>query len=175
MATPRTSSKQREIKELFRDFHGRDDDLRTVTRYSVYDVMVYRTNLYTHSHRTAALVRAINPHATAVLDGYNPKKAELLALVHDDAELIFGDVQAGNKSKMTPQQLQEVQEQEARAIKKIAKRFPKYIGEFVYEQLLEEAANHSSIEAHVVSYADKYDALGEAYHEIWGGELPLCD
>lgn len=160
---------QEQMQELFRDFKDRDKYLHLVTRYSMYDVMLYRTNLYTHSHRTAAIVRAINPTALTILSGYDPRKAELLALVHDDAEIIFGDVQAGNKSKMTPKQLLEVQRQEARAIKKIAEQFPKYIDRYVYERLLEEAADHSSLEAQVVSYADKYDALGEAYHEAFAG------
>lgn len=155
--------------EFFADFHGRDDDLRSVTRYSMYDTMLYRTNLYTHSHRTAALVRAINPHARAWFNEYDPKKAELIALVHDDPEIIFGDIQAGNKSKMTPEQLRDIHEQEARAIKKIAKRFPKQVSKYVYETLLEEATTYSSLEAQVVCYADKYDALGEAYHEALAG------
>lgn len=156
-------------EKLFVGFDGRDADLRSVTRYSMYDIMMYRTNLYTHSHRTAALVRAINSHALSLFKGYDTKKAELIALVHDDAEIIFGDIQAGNKSKMTPEQLREVHEQEARAIKKIAKRFPKQVGGYVYETLLEEAADYSSLEAQVVCYADKYDALGEAYHEALAG------
>ena len=156
-------------EKLFVGFDGRDADLRSVTRYSMYDIMMYRTNLYTHSHRTAALVRAINSHAPSLFKGYDTKKAELIALVHDDAEIIFGDIQAGNKSKMTPEQLREVHEQEARAIKKIAKRFPKRVGGYVYETLLEEAVDYSSLEAQVVCYADKYDALGEAYHEALAG------
>lgn len=156
-------------EKLFVGFNGRDADLRSVTRYSMYDIMMYRTNLYTHSHRTAALVRAINSHALSLFKGYDRRKAELIALVHDDAEIIFGDIQAGNKSKMTPEQLCEVHEEEARAIKKIAKRFPKRVGGYVYETLLEEAANYSSLEAQVVCYADKYDALGEAYHEALAG------
>lgn len=156
-------------EKLFREFHGRDDDLRRTTRYDMYDVMLYRTNLYTHSHRTAALVRALNPIVCELFEGYDPKRAELIALVHDDAEIVFGDIQAGNKSKMTPEQLREVHEQEARAIKKIAKRFPKQVDKYQYETLLCEAADYSSLEAQIVCYADKYDALGEAYHEALAG------
>lgn len=132
--------------------------------------MLYRTDLYTHSHRTAALVRAINPYAEKVFGWkYDPVKAEILALVHDDAEIIFGDIVAGHKYHMTKEQLKEVQQAERRAIKTIAKRFPKKVGNYSYEALLTEAESHESLESQVVSYADKYDALGEALHEVYAG------
>jgi 5'-deoxynucleotidase YfbR-like HD superfamily hydrolase len=156
--------------DIFLDFVDRDESLRALTRYSLYGVMFYRTNLYTHSHRVAALVRAINPVAISVFGTqYDPRKSELIAYVHDDAELVFGDVQAGNKSKMTAEQLQKVKEAEERAIDEIAKRFPAHISGYSYKQLLAEAAAYSSLEAQVVCYADKYDALGEALHEVFAG------
>lgn len=156
--------------DIFEHFVGRDEDLRELTRFSLYEVMLYRTNLYTHSHRVAALTRLLNPLAVSVFSSnYDPRKAEILALVHDDAELIFGDIQAGNKSKMTTEQLQEVKDAEERAIEEIAKRFPKQIAGYSYQQLLQEAADYSSLEAQVVCYADKYDALGESLHEIYAG------
>src|SRR6476646_7082843 len=118
---------------VFRDFKGRNDALRSVTRYSIYKVMFYRTNLYTHSLRTAALVRAINPAAQKVFGGrYDPFKAEIMAYVHDDAEIIFGDVVAGNKREMSAAQLQAVWDAEARAIEEIANRFPNQVAEYNY-------------------------------------------
>lgn len=155
---------------LFADFSGRDEALREVKRYSNYAVMLYRSNLYTHAYRTAALVRAINPYAVKVFGWkYDPVKAEVLALVHDDAEIIFGDVVAGHKYNMTKSQLEAVRTAERLAIKTIAKRFPEIIGRYNYEQLLSEAESHSSLESQVMNYADKYDALGEALHEVYAG------
>ena len=155
---------------VFEGFTNRDRDLRAVTRYSLYKVMLYRSNLFTHAHRTATLVRAINPLAVKILGpSYNPLKAELIALVHDDAEIEFGDIQAGNKSKMTAAQLSKVRQAEEQAIEKVAARFPKTIAGYTYKTLLQEAADYSSPEAQVVCYADKYDALGEALHEIFAG------
>jgi 5'-deoxynucleotidase YfbR-like HD superfamily hydrolase len=156
--------------KLFSGFVGREMDLRAVSRYSLYEIMLYRTNLWTHSHRVAALVRAINPVAVRVFGAaYDPRKAELMAHVHDDAEIIFGDIQAGNKSKMTAEQLQKIKAEEKRAIDVITKKLPKKVGGYSYSQLLTEMADHSSLEAQIVSYADKYDALGEALHEIFAG------
>ncbi len=162
--------KLRDKSDPFLDFVGRNQDLRALTRYSLYPVMLYRTNLYTHSHRTAALVRAINPVASSVFGAsYDPRKAEIIALAHDDAELVFGDIQAGNKSKMTAEQLARVREAEERAIDEIAARFPAEVAGYAYKDLLREAADYSSLEAQVVCYADKYDALGEALHEVHAG------
>ncbi|HSX30515.1 MAG TPA: YfbR-like 5'-deoxynucleotidase [Candidatus Saccharimonadales bacterium] len=158
------------VESTLQHFVGRDDDLRALSRFSLYKVMLYRTNLYTHAHRTAALVRAINPTAAAVFGpSYDPRKAETLAFIHDDAELVFGDVQAGNKSKMTAEQLEAVRLAEMRAIQDITKRFPQRIGRYTYGTLLQDAADHASLEAQVMCYADKYDALGEALHEVYAG------
>ncbi len=155
---------------LFRNFTGRDEDLRKVTRYSLYPTMLYRTNLYTHSHRTAAFVRSLNKAASSVFGvNYDPRKAEILALVHDDAEIIFGDVQAGNKSKMTPAQLSNIHDKEIQAIDVLAERYPKKIEMYTYKDLLIESADQSTLESMIVSYADKYDAYGEALHEIFAG------
>jgi 5'-deoxynucleotidase YfbR-like HD superfamily hydrolase len=155
---------------IFIDFVGRDESLRALTRYSLYETMMYRTNLYTHSERVAALVRAISPFAISVFGAdYDPRKAELIAYVHDDAELVFGDIQAGNKSKMTAEQLQQVKQAEEMAIEEIAQKFPARVDRYSYKQLLTEAADYSSLESQIVCYADKYDALGEALHEISAG------
>ncbi len=160
----------RKSLDPFKDFLGRDQDLKNVTRYNHLKIMLYRTNLYNHSHRVAALVRTINPVASKVFGSkYDPVKAELLAYLHDDAEIVFGDITAGNKSKMTDRQLREVKRAEEKAIEKIATRFPSDIAGYSYEQLLTEASDYSSLESQVVCYADKYDALGEALHEIFAG------
>lgn len=156
--------------DIFTEFIGRENDLRTLQRYDLYPVMLYRTNLFTHSHRTAALVRALNPLAQQIFGTqYDPKRAEILALVHDDAELVFGDIQAGNKSKMTAAQLREVEDAERAAIYERAAQSPRKVGGYLYIDLLADAMDHMTLESQVVSYADKYDALGEALHEVYAG------
>lgn len=155
---------------MFRNFIGRDAELRKVTRYSLYEVMFYRTNLYTHSHRTASIVRSLNKAASLVFGAkYDSRRAGILALVHDDAEIIFGDIQAGNKSRMTPEQLSEIHQQEIQAINVLAKQSPEKIDRYSYKDLLFESADHSTLESMIVNYADKYDAYGEALHEIFAG------
>ncbi len=155
---------------LFNKFVGRDEALKNVKRFSLYPVMYYRSDLYQHSHHVAWLVREINHLAARVLPkNYDMRKAEIMAIVHDDAEIIFGDYQAGNKSKMSQIQLSAIKNQEYRAINELAAKFPKEVGGYNYKQLLTEMVEYSSLEAQIVCFADKYDALGESLHEIYAG------
>lgn len=154
---------------LFTDFKNREEDLRKITRYQNYSVMFYRTNLFTHSKRVAWLVQEMIPFAQATWQDFDGKKAKLLALVHDDQEIIMGDIPAGNKSKMTTEQLAEIAKIEEKAIELIAKKFPTMLATYHYQELLEEIASSTTKEAWIVKYADKMDAFGEALHEVFAG------
>ncbi len=144
--------------------------LTSITRYSLYDQMYYRTNLLTHSQRVAWIVETIAPYAGTIFGSrFNPERAVLLALVHDDAEIIMGDVQAGNKSKMTAEQMADVKQMEQEAIKKVSHKYSLDLSPYSYEDLLRDAAEPNSLEAYVVQFADKFDALGEAMHEVFAG------
>ena len=132
--------------------------------------MFYRTNLLTHSRRVSWLVENISPYAVSAFgNNFNPEKAIILALVHDDAEIIMGDYQAGNKAKMNEDQLKELDDIEKKAIDEIAERWPSDVGRFNYRELLTAARLTDSLEAEVVKYADKAEGLAEALHEVYAG------
>lgn len=156
------------LKEL-ESFRGREEDLRKITRYSLYSPMWYRTSLWSHSRRSAWIAQVFSPRVQTVFESFSGDKAYALALVHDDAEIIMGDIQAGNKSKMSQNELKEIEHREERAIDVVAKRFPASLGVYDYKQLLLEMLHKTSIEAVVVDWADKYDAFGEALHELHAG------
>lgn len=65
--------------------------------------------------------------AEKILSGYDSKKAITLALIHDDAEMITGDIQLGHKQIMTLVQLKKIEENEKRAIEKLSQVFPKIV------------------------------------------------
>ncbi|MFA6585889.1 MAG: YfbR-like 5'-deoxynucleotidase [Candidatus Paceibacterota bacterium] len=151
-------------------FIGREDNLRNITRYSLYDVMWYRTDLWIHSRRVAWIVKEISPLVKKVFgDKFDEKKAYISALVHDDAEMIIGDIQAGNKDTMTEEQIHKLDDLEKEAVKELVKRFPSNVDGYVYKILLDEAVNKNSLESMVVDWADKYDGFCEALHEIFAG------
>lgn len=157
------------LEELSK-FEGREEGLRKVTRYSLYHTMWYRTNLWTHSRRVAWLVQEMIPTAKEVFgNSFDEEKACLLALVHDDAEMIIGDIQAGNKEKMSKEVLNDLDSLEIKAADNLSARFPKYIGKYEYKELLYEAVHKKSIEYTIVDWADKFDGFCEALHELFAG------
>ena len=159
-----------EIRELFKDFQGREAMLRGITRYSVYHTMFYRSTLWSHSQQVAWVVTSIAPVAKRAFgDRFDTRKAQLMALVHDDLEIIMGDVQLGNKTKMTPEQLRALEEQEQQAIRAITQQFPESIGGYIYNDLLSAYQRIDGLEATIVKYADKFCGFGESLHEAFGG------
>jgi hypothetical protein len=93
------------MHSLFTDFTGREEALRNITRWSIQPVMFYRSNLFTHAKRVHGAVCAATPPARTLLPGFDARRAEILACMHDDIEIIIGDIQAGNKLKMSKEQL----------------------------------------------------------------------
>jgi 5'-deoxynucleotidase YfbR-like HD superfamily hydrolase len=152
------------------DFEGRKEALEKITRFSKYDTMFYRTNLWMHSQRVYRLVKDILPMAREVygkrLDG---EKALALALVHDDAEIVTGDVQLADKLTMSAEELAALDDEEAEAIEKLGERGPSEVQGYSYKELLYHALRKDCLEAQLVSLADKLDAYCESLHEIYAG------
>ncbi|MBI4426171.1 MAG: HD domain-containing protein [Candidatus Kerfeldbacteria bacterium] len=165
-----------EANEAIEAFPGRETALRKITRYSLYRVMFYRTNLFTHSKRVAWIANEIAPYAKRVFGtSFNPERAIITALVHDDHEIIMGDIQRGNKNKMNAQQKSELRKIEERAVETIIKKFPDRIGPYRYGDLLWSVHHLDCLEAQVVEFADKFDAFGEALHETFGGNTTFTE
>lgn len=156
----------------FEGFDGREEVLQKIIRYNMPQrtPMFYRTNLLLHSKRVNLLVNDVAQiFKQNYRDLFDVDKALTLALVHDDAEIVTGDVQLYYKERMSPEQLKEVANAEARAIEVLANRWPKDIKGFNYRSLLLHALNKDCLEAQVVSYCDKIDAYCEALHEVFAG------
>ena len=159
-------------KRLFSGFpQSREEKLRAIKRYSMTEVFFYRSSLWHHQLRVAFIVDSLSEIAKIAFAGFDKEKARILALVHDDAEIITGDIQLGHKQLMTENQLEEVRQNELRAIETISWEFPKTVGSYNYRDLLFHALNKDCFEAQLVSYADKVDAYCEAMHEVLGGNI----
>jgi 5'-deoxynucleotidase YfbR-like HD superfamily hydrolase len=162
-----------EVGELLQElsyFPGREEGLRKIKRYHIYKTLFYRSSDFSHSKRVAWLVQSISPTVSNILkDSFDSKRALALALTHDDAELVTGDHQAGNKMKMTPAQLTALADEERDAIGRLVSSFPSRVGGYSYAELLADILDVESPEAQVVKYADRLDAMGEALHELHAG------
>ncbi len=150
----------------------RKEKLQNIYRYNYYDVLIYRSDLWRHSYRVLWLLESIIPLAQKHIQ-FDAEKARTLALVHDDVEMVTGDVQAILKARMTPEELDALGNQEFEAIEELAKRYPKEINGYSYRELLHHAAKKDCIEAQLVSYVDKVDAYCESLHEVYAGNMSM--
>ena len=151
-------------------FEGREEALEKITRFSLYDVMFYRTDLLMHSQRVYWLVKDILPKAKEVYgEELDEDKVLALAVVHDDAEIITGDIQLADKLEMLEKEVAEVDANEAKAIEELAECWPKTFQNYDYRSLLYHVRDKDCLEAQLVSLADKLDAYCEALHEIYAG------
>jgi 5'-deoxynucleotidase YfbR-like HD superfamily hydrolase len=162
---------RRELERELDTFPNRTDDLRSVKRWARYPKMYYRTDLYVHGKRIAASLIFAEPVVREVMPAFNMERAILLALVHDDAELITGDFQSSNRVLMSEEALAELDTAEERAIEVLAQQYPKEVRGTSYQELLTDILNHETAEAQVVKYLDKFEGLAEAMHEIYAGNV----
>lgn len=125
-----------------------------------------------HSHRVLWLLEEVAPLAKKHIK-FDLEKARALALVHDDAEMVTGDIQAIVKARISKTELAKLERKELLAVKSLVKKFPKTINGYVYEDLLNHSAKKDCIEAQLVSYVDKMDAYCESLHEVYAGNISL--
>ncbi len=137
--------------------------------------MYYRSNLWMHSWRMFWLVEALAPLAQKYLKGIDMEKARILALVHDDAEIVFGDIQSSARVYMSAEELAKTEQAEADAIEELCKTYPKEVHGYDYKELLTSMLHKSTIEAQLVSYVDKLDAYNESLHELFAGNISLLE
>lgn len=150
----------------------RKEKLQQIYRYKIFDKMFYRSNLWMHTHRLLWLLEEIAPLAQKYLN-FDLEKARIYALVHDDAEMITGDIQSIQKQRMSEEELQKLEEDDLQAINNLVKKYPKMVHGYSYELLLKEAVYKDTIEAQLVSYIDKLDGFCESLHEIYAGNSSI--
>lgn len=156
----------------FSGFAGRDEKLEKIIRYNMdrRTPMFYRTNLLIHSQRVALILADISEEVSkAYKEEFNYKKALTLALVHDDAEIVTGDIQLYHKDRMSDEELKKIHKNELKGINSLSSIWPSEINGFQYKSLLMNALNKNCLEAQIVSYCDKVDAFCECLHEVYAG------
>ncbi|MFA5021677.1 MAG: YfbR-like 5'-deoxynucleotidase [Patescibacteria group bacterium] len=161
---------------LFSDFKNRQEQLQKITRFDSYQIVFYRPDLLIHSKKVCWLVSELLPYAQAAFgDSLDRNKAKIMALVHDDHEIIMGDFEFGHKQKLSAEQKIELNQRERLAIAKVAELFPEMIADYNYQKLLSDFLDLKGAEAQLVKFADKFDAFGEALHEAFGGNHTLFE
>lgn len=150
-------------------FNARERELKKITRYDDFtDVMFFRPNLYFHSRKVFFLVKMLHSYISTK-QNYDFKKAEVLALMHDDDELLVGDILAQYKINFTKKEKEEYEKKQLNAQKLLVERYGDNFEGFSYRELLEEMNLKTSAESLIVDLADKFDAHCEVCHEILSG------
>lgn len=156
---------------IFQRFLERDDLLDTVTRYRNYQKKFFPTTLKSHQHQVAAMVAWFIITYPEIMScyGIDSNKLIIMAWVHDDLEvdMKFGDVPSASEAKRKQEESDEISRDERQAIVSMARRFPKYVGDYVYEEILLDAGHALvSRESQLVKFLDKMTGFGEALHEM---------
>ncbi len=133
--------------------------------------MYYRSNLWTHSKRVLWLIQTVLPLIKESLPFLDEVRLQILAIIHDDAEIITGDILAGIKYQMSANEKNILHTNELKATNELVKRFSTSfnIKPYTYHQLLNEVAENATPEVKLMKYFDRMDAFGEALHEVFAG------
>jgi len=153
-------------------FHGREIALAGIKRYvhRIVPTMFYRTNDFLHSRRVLWYLEEAMPDILEVYGAdFDVDFARTLALVHDDIEILIGDITLHDKERMGSGEREDLVKQEGEAILGVVKMYNAVANGFDYKELLTAAKEKKRLEAQFVSFFDKFDAAGEAWHEIWAG------
>ncbi len=150
----------------------REKELEKLKRYEIYltPIMFYRTNVLIHTKRVLGHFNQIIPQIKAIYgNDFCYEFAKAAAEVHDDPEIITKDIPLYNKEKMSKEEKEELSLEEEKAIEKLVERYGLFFKGYSYEELLYSAKNKDRLETQFISFCDKFDGAGEAWHEIWAG------
>lgn len=152
-------------------FTGRINGLQKIKRWKSFSPAWYRHDLEMHTTELRFLLEAFVPHLQHTLPTFNIERARILALVHDDPEIVSknGDVELNKKLNMTKEELTELEQEEEEAIQTLVAQWPEQVSGYNYKTLLEEAKKKATQETQVLSYLDKCSALCESLHELYAG------
>jgi len=160
------------ISPIIINLKAREEELSKIKRYlhEITPVMFYRTNDLIHAKRVRSHLEQALPDILEIYgDDFDVNFARVACEVHDDPEIITGDVQLYEKERMSPEKLEELSIKEMHAIPLIIKKYGKTFEGHSYEELLKSTKNKDRLETQFVSFFDKFDGAGEAWHEIWAG------
>lgn len=152
---------------------SRENELKKVLRYGLWESPIfYKANLWIHTQRVSWIAENIalflQKSLHIQIDSHLVKN---LALVHDDEEIITGDIVGPQKESFSPEEKEKHEELCKNAIPLLEENYGEndFWG-FSYESLLRiSQSEKQSIEFIVMKYADKVDAHMEVLHEAFAG------
>ena len=143
-------------------------DLSYIVRFSQ-EPMIHRSTVYEHVVRVMYLSEKVGQLMDFELNRNDIDITQLVhyAQIHDDPEVITGDIPSHHKSALTPSGKMQLHLAEKEAIQTLAKRYYKsqeQQKEYIHNW--EEFTSMNSLEAQIVNIADKWDATCEVLTDI---------
>lgn len=149
--------------------------LQAIPRYGTIEGMTHRTTVLVHELRVANHAKFF---ATAFLafskdqQGIDLRKVVFYGDHHDDPEIEMaeGDIPTPKKRSATPEERAQMDQDERVAAEKVDRLVSKSLWAKSFPKEFEEYKSQKSLEARIVNFADKWDGLQEAVHEVVCGD-----
>lgn len=152
---------------------SREQELREVYRYGFYDSPIYyKANLRIHTARISWICRNIGEYLEKLRPNtFDIEKLVALSIVHDDTEIIVGDIVWPVKMAFTHEEKAAYEQRCRDSIDILYKAYWNNFTDYDYRELLLMEDAWDSLEYAIMKYADKLEGHLEVYHELFAGNI----
>ncbi len=148
----------------------RVERLHAIKRFGAIKEMTHRTSVWEHTLRVSKHSVLFSKILLVLGVNVDLRRVLFLADHHDDVEIETDDIPTPTKRSATKEQKTQMEADERAAARKVDRLVQKPWGFSDFPKTLEEYKAQKSLEARIVDYADKWDCLHEAVHEVVCGE-----
>lgn len=145
--------------------------LHGIPRFGTIENMTHRTSVLIHSLRVVQHTIFFSDILGISGLPVDQRKTLFMADHHDDAEIKTGDISGKINRNTSPSDNERIRKEERSAAQSIESIISKPKGfKNYYPTVYEELERQETLEAQIVQFADKWDGLHEAIHEVTCGE-----
>lgn len=146
--------------------------LHAIKRFQAIKEMTHRTSVLEHELRVSKHSIVFSRVLLALGIEVDLPRVLFFADHHDDVEIETGDISTPQKISASQEERVRIEEDEREAAKKVDHLIQKPLLFRSFPEEYEEYKSQKTLEARIVNYADKWDGLHEAIHEVVCGENP---
>lgn len=146
--------------------------LHAIKRFGSIEKMTHRSNVFEHALRTSKHSKVFSSILIELGVEVDLGKVLFFADHHDDPEIemVQGDIPTPIKRSATPEERARMEQDERDGAQKVDRLVQKPFGFRAFPIEFKEYKSQKSLEARIVNYADKWDGLHEAVHEVVCGD-----
>lgn len=157
------------------DFHSLEEGerirrLSRIKRFGTIKEMTHRTSVLEHELRVSRHSTLFAKMLVAFGERMDLKRVLFFADHHDDPELETGDIATSKKRTASKEELSKMEDDERFVTQRIDHLVQKPLGFRSFPEEFAKYKSQKTLEARIVNYADKWDGLHEAIHEVVCGD-----